>query len=135
MPALDKNIKTNNNMNRKLIITVLASLALSFVSYGNVRELSAEARADAMTEWMVEKLELEEPIVEPIAALNLKYAREADKIMGESKSKFSAFKKMKASMKEKDKELEQIFDKETFDLYESLKSNMRKDIEARLKAK
>jgi hypothetical protein len=85
-------------------------------------------RADFQTNFMVEKLKLSDQQVEPIRAVNLKYAEKAEEIYNSQKRKFRKFKEMRKMRENKDKELKTILTDEQYKMYEKSKKEMREKI-------
>jgi hypothetical protein len=85
-------------------------------------------RADFQTNFMVEKLKLSDQQVEPIRAVNLKYAEKAEEIYNSQKRKFRKIKEMRKMGEKKDKELKTILTDEQYETYEKYKKEMRERI-------
>jgi hypothetical protein len=85
-------------------------------------------RADLQTNFMVEKLKLSDQQVEPIRAVNLKYAEKTGEIYNSQKRKFRKLKEMRKMRENKDKELKTILTDEQYKMYEKNKNEMRERI-------
>ena len=86
---------------------------------------SPAERADFQTNLMVEKLKLGDQQVEPVRAVNLKYAEKAEEIYNSKKLKFRKLKEMRKMTANKDKELKTILTDEQYKTYENIKQEMK----------
>ena len=115
------------------MIAIIHSVGLAQDNSGDkigeiMKNTTPAQRADFQTKFMVEKLKLSDQQVEPIRAVNLKYAEKAEEIYNSQKRKFRRFKEIRKMGEEKDKELKTILTDEQYNTYEEYKKEMREKI-------
>jgi len=86
---------------------------------------TAEGRASALTEKMKTELSLTETQYPQVQSINLKYAQKNEEIFKGSEGKFAKFKALKASQKDKSKEMKAVLDKGQFKKYEEMMEEMK----------
>ena len=94
-----------------------------------------EERAAVQTEMMKSKLDLSADQLEPVQALNLKYAREMDPVLKGSGGLFERLKKAREIAHAKDAALQGVLSEAQFQKYRAAKEEMRKELEQKLAKK
>ena len=115
-----------NSFNLKFLFTVLfitGTMLAKAQSADSTR--TAEGRASALTEKMKTELSLTEVEYPQVQAINLKYAQKNEEIFKGSEGKFAKFKALKASQKDKSKEMKALLDKDQFKKYEEMMEEMK----------
>lgn len=82
-------------------------------------------RAGVQTNLMVEMLSLSDEQIEPVRAINLKYAETAAEIYYSDALGLSKLMKMRKMGKDKDEELKAVLTNEQFETYEESKGDLR----------
>ena len=114
-----------------VMLTFVALVAFSIEGLGQAKdwmEKPAEERAQVLTDWMKNELQLTEDQETPVYDINLKYAQKGDKLKQSSERKIDKFKKIKEYGKDKDEELKSVFTKEQYALYLDKKEEIRETI-------
>jgi phage portal protein BeeE len=88
-------------------------------------KLTAEERAQKLTEWMKKELTLTAAQEPTVHAINLKYADQMDDIKASEGDRRSKFKDAKATGKAKDDELKAVLTPEQFTIYSQKKEEMK----------
>lgn len=92
------------------------------------RELAPEERAAHLTEWMKEKLELNDDLSKQVNQINLKYANQMELLKTDDGSRFSKFQKIKSIDESKDQELKKLLSADKFAKYLDEKEAIREKI-------
>ncbi len=121
-----------------LIITILFGLqsSCSFGQQKSIKDLknsTPEQRADFQTKLMKAKLKLDAGELTKVQAINLKYARKFEPIIKSNDNRFSKLKQAMALQKEKDQELQAVFNKDQFNQYQEFEQELRSKMKARFK--
>jgi hypothetical protein len=99
-----------------------------------LKNATPEQRAEFQTNMMKSKLNLEGPQLAQVSAINLKYAQLFQPIMKGDDSRFSKMRKAKALQAQKDKELQGVFTKDQYKLYEDFEQELRSKMMSVMKA-
>lgn len=114
---------------------IIALLTLSIVINAQQKMPAPEERAQKLTEWMKNNLQLDAKQVESVQAINLKYANKTQELMGGSMSKMQKKRALKADGDARDRELKQVLTAEQFQSWLTKKEDAKKFIKEKLKAK
>jgi len=98
-----------------------------------LKNATPEQRAGFQTNMMKTKLNLQEPQLTKVAAINLKYARLFQPILKSDEGRFSKLKKAKALQEQKDNELQGVFTKEQYKQYEDFEQELKSKMMAAMK--
>jgi hypothetical protein len=109
--------------------SVKAQTAGSPVTADSTR--TAEGRAAALTEKMKTELSLTADQYPSVQALNLKYAQKNEQIFKGSDGKFAKYKALKASQKDKNKEMKAILTSDQYKKYEEMVKQMTEELKRR----
>jgi Spy/CpxP family protein refolding chaperone len=90
--------------------------------------LTAEERAQKLTDWMKKELTLTAEQEPKVHAINVKYADQMDDIKAEGGDRRAKFKEAKDTNKAKDEELKTVLTPEQFTKYSEKKQEMRQKI-------
>ena len=101
--------------------------------FGDLAKTTPEQRAAAQTDCMKSKLSRSEAQLAKVAALNLEYARKFDPILKGSDGRFSKIRQVRALEAEKEAQLKGLISAEQFKTFEASRSEMRKQVGARIK--
>ena len=86
---------------------------------------TVEGRASAQTEKMKTELSLTDAEYPQVQAINLKYAQKNQEIFSGSGGKLAKFKALKASQKDKSKEMKAVLDKDQYKKSEEMMEEMK----------
>jgi hypothetical protein len=115
-----------NTFNLKFLLTVLLLAGVTLVKAQSADSArTTEGRASALTEKMKTELVLTDNQYPQVQAINLKYAQKNEEIFKGSEGKFAKFKALKASQKDKSKEMKAVLDKAQFKKYEEMMEEMK----------
>lgn len=106
------------------VILFIGSLSLVTAQSGSMADLSAEEKAQMLTEKQKERLSLSESQEATMYDLNLKYALEMESIVAEGRS-MSTLQKLQDMSSRKDKEVKEVLDKSQYKEYQKLKDEMK----------
>ncbi|PSL33288.1 hypothetical protein [Chitinophaga ginsengisoli] len=98
-----------------------------------MQDKTPQERAKFQTEIMKSKLALDSVQLEQVEAINLKYALKNEPVIKSDDSKFSKFKQLKSSQKEKEAELKKILTAEQFKQYQAFQDEMKAQLKERRK--
>lgn len=112
------------------LCTMYTQLA-SAQSVKSIRDKTPEQRAEALTEVMKSKLQLNPEQVPKVQAINLAYALKNEPVIKSDAGNLSKFKQLKALQKDKDNELEKALTAEQFKQYQALKEELKEKIKER----
>ena len=101
--------------------------------FGDLAKATPQQRATAQTDFMKSKLGLSEAQLEKVSALNLEYAKKFDPILKGSDGRFSKIRQVRALEAEKEAQLKGLISAEQFKTFEASRSEMRKQVGARIK--
>jgi hypothetical protein len=112
---------------KKIIFNVIFvsffSLAAFAQNFG--MQLTPEERAQMQTEWMKEKLQLNDSQLVKIEVLNLEYALKMEKVKGVD-GNLSKLKAARKTSEEKDEKLKKLLSEEQFQFYLDKRKELRK---------
>lgn len=132
MKRVSKSMKTNLSK----AVCFVALLLLSTSSFAQRPELGTpEERATRMTARMKEKLNLSADQETPVAAINLKYAKQNQALIETSGRNLRTARQVQAVMKKKDEELKKILNADQYQQYQAIKEEMRAELKERRKQK
>lgn len=118
----------------------IALLTLSFMLFGQLvtaqhssvmQDKTPQERAKFQTEMMKNKLGLDSAQLKQVEAINLKFALKNEPVIKSDDSKFSKFKQIRSSQKEKEAELKKIFTAEQFKQYQTFQDEMKSQLKER----
>ena len=117
---------------------VFVAVMLTVVLFGNSQTKedlpAAEERAQMQTEFMKEKLSLNESQVAQVSAINLTAAKRMDKVISMT-DRMKKFKEFRSAMIEKDEALKKVLNKEQYKQYEKNKDELKKMLKEKRKEK
>ena len=117
-------------------VCFIALLLLSASSFAQRGELGTpEERATRMTARMKEKLNLSADQETPVAAINLKYAKQNQALMESGGRNLRTARQAQAVMKKKDEELKKVLNADQYKQYQAIKEEMRAELKERRKQK
>ncbi|MFA8433171.1 MAG: hypothetical protein ACEPOZ_01525 [Marinifilaceae bacterium] len=116
---------------KRSICLVFLLLGINCVTEASANS-SAEKRAEMITRWMQEKLELTLEQMPKVEALNLKYEKEFDRLVFE-KNGFSCMQAVRDSLKQKEKELKLLFTSHQFEEYRKCKCELKEELKKQTK--
>lgn len=108
---------------------------LALAQMDQLKDTTPEQRAQMQTKWMESNLSLDAKTSASVSAINLKYAKETESLMGTNEPKFKKLMAFKENSSAKDAELKAIFTPEQYSLYEQKKSEMESTIMQKIKEK
>lgn len=117
----------------KIIVPVSLLVLLSATCQGQSQlegwsSLTPQERADKLTAWMKEQVNLT-PEQEPnVNSINLKYAKKAESLKTSNASNFEKLQSLKSYDEAKDKELKKVFTQAQYDAYQDKKDELREKI-------
>ena len=107
-----------------LTLTIVFSLLILCSAQQQGGQKTPEERAAIQTEWMKNTMNLTDDQLSKVESLNLEYAVKMEEVR-QIKGKLNKLKKAKSISDEKDSQLKNVFTKEQFDQYETMKTEMR----------
>lgn len=115
---------------KKLVILWCACLAIIGAKAQETRwrDLAPEVRAEKLTDWMHEKLQLSEDTTEKVSQINLKYALQLETLNTDDSSRLAKFQKIKSIDESKDQELKKLLSEKQFSQYLDEKEELREKI-------
>lgn len=115
---------------KKLVILWCACLAIIGAKAQETRwrDLAPEVRAEKLTDWMHEKLQLSEDTTEKVSQINLKYALQMETLKTDDSSRLAKFQKIKSIDESKDQELKKLLSEKQFSQYLDEKEELREKI-------
>ncbi|WP_133299841.1 DUF4890 domain-containing protein [Larkinella punicea] len=117
-------------------VCFIVFLLLSAPSFAQRGELGTpEERATRMTARMKEKLNLSAEQETPVAAINLKYAKQNQVLIETGGRNLRTARQAQAVMKKKDEELKKILNADQYQQYQAIKEEMRAELKERRKQK
>ena len=120
-------------MRKYIVLLVIVLTGIITVKAQTKEDLPpAEERAEMQTEFMTEKLELNEEQVPVVLNINLNAAKKMDEVM-KLTDRMKKFKAFRSAMMEKDEALKEILSKDQFKLYKKSKEEMKKMIKEKRK--
>ena len=129
-----KSSNTTKGIAVALTLLFMLSGQLVIAQHGSaMQDKTPQERAKFQTEIMKSKLGLDSVQLEQVEAINLKYALKNEPVIKSGDSKFSKFKQLKSSQKEKEAELKKIFTAEQFKQYQAFQDEMKAQIKERRK--
>lgn len=90
-------------------------------------DASPEKRAEVITQWMKQKLELSSQQITLVASLNLKFEKEIDSVT-KSNQGFTCMKAVRDTLKRKEKELKRLFSVHQFETYQKGKCDLKEKL-------
>ncbi|KAA9356470.1 hypothetical protein [Larkinella humicola] len=122
------------NLSKALCFVAL--LLFSVSSFAQRAELGTpEERATRMTARMKEKLNLSAEQETPVAAINLKYAKQNQALLETGGRNLRTARQAQAVMKKKDEELKKVLNSDQYQQYQAIKEEMRAELKERRKQK
>ncbi|MBE9463691.1 hypothetical protein ACFP1I_32240 [Dyadobacter subterraneus] len=121
---------------------IAVTLTLLFMLYGQVvmaqnasamQDRTPQERAKFQTEMMKNKLDLDSVQLNQVKAINLKYALKNEPVIKSSDSKFSKFRQIRSSQKEKQAELKKVLNTEQFKQYQAFQDEMKAQLKEKRK--
>ncbi|ESU19807.1 hypothetical protein FEDK69T_30630 [Flavobacterium enshiense DK69] len=125
---------------KKIIIAVLSVMLLTVVNV-NAQSKNAKAqstpeqRAEKLTTWMKDNLNLTAEQIPLVQELNLKYARLNEELKNMSGPRNEKMKKIKSNETAKEEELKKILTPEQFQTYTTKKREVKEEVKTRYKEK
>ncbi|WP_421825463.1 hypothetical protein [Larkinella sp.] len=117
-------------------VCFIALLLLSASAFAQRGELGTpEERAARMTARMKEKLNLSAEQEAPVAAINLKYAKQNQALMETGGRNLRTARQAQAVMKKKDEELKKVLNVDQYQQYQAIKEEMKAELKERRKQK
>ncbi len=117
-------------------VCFIALLLLSASAFAQRGELGTpEERATRMTARMKEKLNLSAEQEAPVAAINLKYAKQNQSLLETGGRNLRTARQAQAVMKKKDEELKKVLNADQYQQYQTIKEEMRAELKERRKQK
>lgn len=100
-----------------------------------LKNATPEQRAQKMTDWMKNNLQLTDDQATSVHAINLKYANENESLRGDASARREKYKKLKDTQESKDEELKGALTAEQYSTYLSkkkeLQQKMREEVRER----
>lgn len=96
-------------------------------------KMTAEERAQKLSDKMKTELSLTDEQYEKVKAVNLKYAKKNDEIRNGSGGKLSKYKSIKSSQSDKKKEMKAILTEEQYKKYEQMMEDAENEARERMK--
>lgn len=128
-----------NTVKHLIVKTIHFAICLLFVAQVNAQttdtKATAEERAQKMTEQMQKRLSLTAAQIQPVQALNLKYAKQNEQTINSNDNKYSKLKKIKSTQNEKSKELKLILTETQFKEYEKWVEEKKSELKENYKKK
>ena len=122
-------------MKKYIILLAVILTGVSAVNSQTKEDLPpAEERAQMQTEFMTDKLALNEAQISQVLSINLKTAKRMDKVISMT-DRMQKFKEFRSTMIEKDEALKKVLDKEQYKKYEKSKDEMKKMLKEKRKEK
>lgn len=125
---------------KKIIIALLSVMLLTVVNV-NAQSKNAKAqstpeqRAEKLTTWMKDNLNLTAEQIPLVQELNLKYARLNEELKNMSGPRNEKMKKIKSNETAKEAELKKILTPEQFQTYTTKKREVKEEVKTRHKEK
>jgi hypothetical protein len=94
-------------------------------TWGSMKNATPQQRADFQTKMMTSKLDLNPEQVKKVSVINLAYAGKFQPILKGTGDKSARLKQAMALQGQKDKELQQVFDKKQFAQYQDFEQQMK----------
>lgn len=113
-------------LTRRLLCIILLFVAMGSQAWAN-NTPSAEKRAQVITKWMKQRLELSSKQLSLVASLNLKFEKEID-VVTERNEGFSCMKEVRNTLKKKEKELRSLFSVHQFEVYRKGKCELKEEL-------
>jgi len=110
---------------------ILSSVAARAQSTDSIP--ASERRASQLTEKMKTELSLTEPQYAQVQAINIKYAQKNEEIFKSPEGKFTKFRSLRSSQKNKSKELKAVLDKDQYRKYEEMAAKMKTEAKEQYK--
>jgi len=117
-----------------LLLGLQSSCGYGQQNFKDLKNAPPEKRAAFQTYLMKAKLKLSPTQVTKVQAINLKYAKKFQPIIKSTDSRDSKIKEVVALQKQKDKELQGVFNKEQYTEYLAFEKELRSKLKARLKS-
>ncbi|MVT11873.1 hypothetical protein [Chitinophaga tropicalis] len=129
-----KSSNTTKGIAVALTLLFILSGQLVIAQHGSaMQDKTPQERAKLQTEMMKSKLNLDSVQLNQVEAINLKYALKNEPVIKSGDSKFSKFKQIKSSQKEKEAELKKIFTTEQFKQYQAFQDEMKAQLKEKRK--
>ena len=111
---------------------IILLMTFTFVTYSQIAQSSekftAEDRAERWNTWMKEQLTLTAEQEAKTQEINLKYARQNEKLRISDASRGEKFKEFRAGSKSKDAELKLVLTKDQFKIYKEKKKVFQREM-------
>tara|TARA_Y100000816_G_C25885707_1_gene462134 strand:- start:333 stop:752 length:420 start_codon:yes stop_codon:yes gene_type:complete len=125
-------MKTLRSILIAMVMLVSANTIYAQGMQETLQNSTPEERAEAQTEVMKEKLELQDNQYNQVHEINLKYANKVEQLKSSSSSRRDKFNKIKSLQDEKDKEMKGALSEEQFSTYEDEKRDIMQEVKKRL---
>ena len=120
---------------RWFTLTTLLLISVGVSAQERLKNTTPEERANKLTEWMKQNLQLNDNQVSQIQAINLKYAQQNEHMKDATKSKDDKMKAMKETEQARDAELKGILTAEQFKKWQAKKSETKDMAKHKMKDK
>jgi len=129
-----KSSNTTKGITVALTLLFMLFSQLVIAQHGSaMQDKTPQERAKFQTAIMKSKLGLDSVQLEQVEAINLKYALKNEPVIKSDDSKFSKFKQLKSSQKEKEAELKKILTADQFKQYQAFQDEMKAQLKERRK--
>ncbi|WP_342089403.1 hypothetical protein [Dyadobacter sp. OTU695] len=127
-----KSSNTTKGMVGGLILLFMLSGPLAMAQNASaMQDKTPQERAAYQTEMMKSKLGLDTAQLKQVKAINLKYALKNEQVIKSGDSKFSKFRQISSSQKEKQAELKKILTAQQFKQYQAFQDEMKAELKER----
>jgi len=129
-----KSSNTTKGITVALTLLFMLFSQLVIAQHGSaMQDKTPQERAKFQTAIMKSKLGLDSVQLEQVEAINLKYALKNEPVIKSDDSKFSKFKQLKSTQKEKEAELKKILTAKQFKQYQAFQDEMKAQLKERRK--
>jgi hypothetical protein len=119
------------------ILFIIGSVSLFNIANAqtmpDIKNATPQQRAQFQTGMMKSKLNLNADQLKKVEDINLKYAEKFQPLIQGTDSRFSKMRKVKALQKEKDDELQKVFNADQFKQYQAFVADMKNKMMAKMK--
>ena len=116
-----------------ILVAFFSAGAVNAQGLGSMKDATPQQRADFQTRMMTSKLDLRPDQVKKVSVINSKYAGKFQPIIKGSGDKSARIQQALALQGQKDKELQQVFDKKQFADYQAFEQQLKSRLTSMIK--